>query len=146
MGENPFTFVSAANVPRILIVEDDPGNALVMRTILKKVGGMPADITEDGDVVVSRVKQGTVDLIVMDVSLANTRAGGRRMDGLELTRLVKGLETETGRRVPVLLATAHAMRGDGERFLEQSGADGYVTKPIVDHAAFVKTVRDLSRG
>lgn len=133
-------------MPRILIVEDDPGNALVMRTILKKVGGMPADITEDGDLVVSRVRQGTVDLIVMDVSLANTRAGGRRMDGLELTRLVKGLEAETGRRVPVLLATAHAMRGDGERFLEQSGADGYVTKPIVDHAAFVKTVRDLSRG
>ncbi|MBL8111450.1 MAG: response regulator [Acidobacteria bacterium] len=117
-----------------------------MRTILKKVGGMPADITEDGDVVVSRVRQGTVDLIVMDVSLANTRAGGRRMDGLELTRIVKELEAETGRRVPVLLATAHAMRGDGEKFLEQSGADGYVTKPIVDHAAFVKTVLDLSRA
>jgi hypothetical protein len=37
------------------------------------------------------------------------------------------------------------MRGDAERLIKESGADGYVAKPIVDHAAFVKIVDDLAR-
>jgi two-component system cell cycle response regulator DivK len=43
----------------------------------------------------------------------------------------------------VVLATAHAMRGDAERLLAESGADDYVAKPIVDHAAFVLQVRNF---
>jgi len=38
--------------------------------------------------------------------------------------------------VPVLLCTAHAMRGDAERLLKESGADDYVAKPITDHERF----------
>jgi CheY-like chemotaxis protein len=44
---------------------------------------------------------------------------------------------------PVLLLTAHAMRGDRERLLGLSGADDYVAKPIVDHHEFVGTVQRL---
>jgi CheY-like chemotaxis protein len=40
--------------------------------------------------------------------------------------------------VPVLLATAHAMRGDAEKLLADSGADGYVSKPIIDHDEFAR--------
>ena len=46
---------------------------------------------------------------------------------------------------PVLLATAHAMRGDAERLLAESGADQYVSKPIVEHDVFVACVRELVR-
>ena len=44
---------------------------------------------------------------------------------------------------PGILATAHAMRGDEARLLEESGADDYISKPIVDHAVFVSQVLGL---
>ena len=40
-------------------------------------------------------------------------------------------------------ATAHAMRGDQERLLAESGADDYVAKPIVDHEEFAARARAL---
>lgn len=130
---------SSAPPPRILIVEDDPGNALVMKTILVRLGGMRVEITEDGDRVLAQAP--AVDLVLMDVSLSSTKVGGVPVDGLELTRHLKRLSDPPR----VLLATAHAMRGDRERFLSESGADGYVAKPITDHAFFVETVRSLLR-
>ena len=41
----------------------------------------------------------------------------------------------------MVLATAHAMRGDAESLLAESGADDYVAKPIVDHEEFVARIR-----
>lgn len=127
---------------RVLIVEDDPGNALVMQKVLKRIGGMAVDVTEDGDLVLGRAADGSLDAIVMDVSLCNTRVGGTPVDGLELTRRVHAVRS--GGRPGVLLATAHAMAGDGERFLRESGAEGYLTKPILDHARFVAEVRRVA--
>jgi CheY-like chemotaxis protein len=126
------------DAPRILIVEDDPGNALVMKTILVRLGGMRVEISEDGDYVLGLVRDGGVDLVVMDVSLTNTCVAGKSVDGLELTRQIK-----SERPTRVLLATAHAMRGDREKFLADSGADGYVAKPIIDHQGFVSAVTSL---
>lgn len=108
-----------------------------MKTILVRLGGMNVDITEDGDRVLAEAP--VLDLVLMDVSLSNTKVGGVAVDGLELTRRLKSLP-----KAPrVLLATAHAMRGDRERFLAESGADGYVAKPITDHGFLVETVRSL---
>jgi CheY-like chemotaxis protein len=45
--------------------------------------------------------------------------------------------------VPVVLATAHAMRGDADRLMVESGADDYAGKPIVDHAAFISRIARL---
>jgi len=81
-----------------------------------------------------------VDLVVMDVSLVDTSYQGERLDGVKLTRLIKG--QEGGASPPVLLVTAHAMRGDRERLLQDSGADGYVSKPILDHAEFTRIVAE----
>lgn len=43
----------------------------------------------------------------------------------------------------MLLANAHAKSGDRERFLEASGADGYLQKPVYDSAMLVSKVREL---
>jgi CheY-like chemotaxis protein len=51
------------------------------------------------------------------------------MDGLEATKAIRKKEMETGKRIPIIAMTAHAMKGDQERCL-QAGMDGYVTKPI----------------
>jgi CheY-like chemotaxis protein len=43
-------------------------------------------------------------------------------------------------KLPIILVTAHVMEGDRENFLKQSGADGYISKPVVDHQQFVEQI------
>jgi CheY-like chemotaxis protein len=92
-------------------------------------------VTEDPAEVLAQVRAGGVALVVLDVSLRHSQWEGRPVGGVEICRL---LRAEAGERVPVLLATAHAMRGDAEKLLADSGADGYVSKPIIDHDEFAR--------
>jgi two-component system cell cycle response regulator DivK len=46
-------------------------------------------------------------------------------------------------KLPILIATAHAMTGDRERLMQASGADGYLEKPIYDAQALVDKVQEL---
>jgi len=126
-------------VSRVLVVEDDPANAILMETILSDLGGFEVTVTDDGDRVLDLVGTGQVDATVMDVSLSNTRVGGVKVDGIELTRRIRRLER--GATLPVVLVSAHAMRGDAERYLFASGANDYVTKPILDPEAFIRDLR-----
>ena len=114
---------------RIMIVEDDPMNAKLFQLVLTRKGNYAIEITEDPAHLVDEIKAGTVDLVIMDVSLSNSKLDGKSVDGLEITRRLKA--DPATRQVPVLLATAHAMKGSKEKFLKESGADGYVSKPIV---------------
>ena len=114
---------------RIMIVEDDPMNAKLFQLVLTRKGSYAIEITEDPARLIEEIKAGTVDLVIMDVSLSNSRLDGKPVDGLEITRRLKA--DPATRSVPVLLATAHAMKGSKEKFLKESGADGYISKPIV---------------
>ena len=128
---------------RVLVVEDDPFNALLFRKLLERRGGCAVTVTESAEQIVDSVRSGTVDLVIMDVSLANTVWQGAPINGVDLCRILKGDASTQG--VPVMLATAHAMRGDAEAFVRESGADGYVSKPILDHAAFIQQVQSMAR-
>jgi HPt (histidine-containing phosphotransfer) domain-containing protein len=57
------------------------------------------------------------------------------MDGLEATQQIRELEKNTGRHIPIIAMTAHAMPGDRERCLK-AGMDDYVTKPIEPKVLF----------
>jgi len=128
---------------RVLVVEDDPHNALLFRKLLERRAGCSVTVTESADEVVAGVRGGAVDLVIMDVSLNNTAWQGQPVNGIELCRVLKRDPACAG--VPVVLATAHAMRGDAESFVRDSGADGYVSKPILDHAAFIEQVVSVAR-
>ena len=127
----------------ILVVEDDAVNALLFRMILEKRGGFQVTITESPDEVFELVRGGTVDLVIMDISLSHSRYLGKPVGGVELCGLIK--DDPAMSRVPVVLATAHAMRGDAEALLRDSGAEDYVAKPIIDHAAFVDQIKGYLR-
>jgi len=123
----------------VLVVEDDPANAVLIEAILREVGGFDVVVTEDGDRVLDLVSRGAVSAAVMDISLGSTRVGAEKVDGVELTRRIRQLDG--GDRFPIVLLSAHAMRGDAHRFLFASGANDYVTKPILDADDFVRRVR-----
>jgi two-component system cell cycle response regulator DivK len=77
---------------------------------------------------------------VLDVSLHDTEWEGQPIDGVELAQLLK---KHAPRRLPILMATAHAMAGDRERLLAASGADEYLEKPVYDADLLVEKVQRL---
>ncbi len=125
----------------ILIVEDDPTNVRVFSKVLTKRGGLAVRHTEDVEEVIQIARSGEIALILMDVSLTRSVYEGKMMDGIKITQLLKA--DPLTMNVPVILLTAYAMEGDREKFLTQSGADDYISKPVIDHQAFVDQIKAL---
>ncbi|HAX77649.1 MAG TPA: hypothetical protein DCY88_17895 [Cyanobacteria bacterium UBA11372] len=125
----------------VLIVEDDPINYRVFSKILTKRGGLAVQGTEDVEEVIQIAQSGKADLILMDVSLARSVYQGQAVDGIKITQMLKA-NPQTA-NLPIILVTAHAMEGDRETFLKQSGANGYISKPVVDHQLFVDQIMAL---
>lgn len=123
----------------VLIVEDDPMNFRVFSKILTKRGGLSVLGTEDVEEILQLTSTGQVDIVLMDVSLCRSVYEGKAVDGIRITQLLKS-NPQTA-PIPVILVTAHAMEGDRELFLANSGADGYIAKPVVDHENFVSEVK-----
>ncbi|AFY84635.1 MULTISPECIES: response regulator [Oscillatoriales] len=125
----------------VLIVEDDLVNARVFSKILTKRGGLNVKHTENVEEVMQIAQAGEADVILMDVSLSRSVYQGKAVDGIKITQMLKA-DPKTS-YLPIILVTAHAMAGDKESFLEQSGADGYISKPVVDHQEFVDQIAAL---
>jgi len=123
----------------IVVIEDDTLNAMLFRKLLERRGGFQVTVTGSPIELFRLVRSGDVALVLMDVSLADAEWEGRPVSGVDLCRLLKA--DPTCASVPVILATAHAMRGDAETLLAESGAEDYVAKPVVDHEDFVARVR-----
>ncbi|MDD5248929.1 MAG: response regulator [Rhodocyclaceae bacterium] len=103
---------------RLLVVEDNAINMMVMRGILEKLGYHRIDTAQDGLEAIAAVERGHPDLILMDCQMPN-------VDGYEATRRLRDL----GLKTPIVAMTAHAMSGDREQCLA-AGMDDYLTKPI----------------
>jgi len=104
---------------RLLVVEDNAINMMVMKGVLAKLGYQRIDKARDGLEAVEMVSANTYDLVLMDCQMP-------KMDGYEATRRLR----ESGVKTPVVAMTAHAMSGDREKCL-QAGMDDYLTKPVV---------------
>ncbi|MGA2631649.1 MAG: response regulator [Terriglobia bacterium] len=128
-------------MPRILVVEDNPLVAKFYRLALERAGGYEVVCSEDVDEILRLVSDGAVEVAILDVSLRDCRYEGRPVDGIELARLIRARSGE--RRLPILLATAHAMEGDRQRLLAASGADAYLEKPIYDPQVLIAKVEEL---
>ena len=126
---------------KVLLVEDDPANARVFEKVLQRRGGFEVLHSQDVEQILQLAQAREVDVILLDVSLSQSTFRGEAVDGIRIAQLLKGDPRTSS--IPILLVTAHAMRGDRETFLAQSGADGYLAKPVVDHEEMVNQVRQV---
>ena len=128
---------------RILIVEDDPMNVKFMSIVLERKGGYQVHVTEDVDEILKEAKSGRLCAIIMDISLPNSKHEGQKVDGIYITKLLKS-DPETS-AVPIILATAHAMMGDREQFLEETNAEHYISKPFSDTDKFLREIAGVAK-
>ncbi len=109
---------------RILLAEDNAINqALVVRLLNKR--GHTVEVVDNGKKALAALgaaPQSRFDLILMDMQMPE-------MDGPECVAQIRAVERDTGSRIPIIALTAHAMKGDRERFLA-AGMDGYLPKPV----------------
>jgi len=112
----------------ILVIEDNLDNMALIEEILDDAGfnTEPATRAEDG---IERLRQGGIDLVLMDISLPN-------MDGLEATRIIKA--DKALKAIPIIGLSAHAMGSDKVAAME-AGCDDYQIKPI-DEDGLLKVI------
>jgi PAS domain S-box-containing protein len=106
---------------QVLLVEDNPVNQMLVLCLLEKQGHH-IETAQNGKEALDALQRQHFDLVLMDVQMPE-------MDGFEATKAIRLTEMQSGRHVPIIAMTAHAMKGDRERCLE-TGMDGYVAKPI----------------
>lgn len=106
---------------RVLAAEDNKTNQLVFRKMVKALD-IDLKFAGNGREAVELYQSFEPDLVFMDISMPE-------MDGKEATRAIRTLEAESGKHVPVLALTAHAMGGDKEEIMS-AGMDQFLTKPL----------------
>lgn len=104
---------------RILLVEDNAVNQMLAMSMLRKLGAA-AELAQDGQESVEKVRTGDYDLVLMDIQMP-------RMDGVAATRAIRQLP---GIRQPRIIAlTANAMDSDRQACLD-AGMEDFLSKPF----------------
>jgi PAS domain S-box-containing protein len=113
---------SAGNGLKILLAEDNPVNALLIRELLRRRGHVTKEVTT-GSAAVAAMEEESFDLLLTDIHMPG-------MDGIEATRAIRINEEKAGRtRTPIVALTADAME-TGKRACQEAGMDGFLTKPV----------------
>lgn len=106
---------------RILVVDDNRVNQILMRGLLEKLG-CEISIASDGPDAISRTDREAFDLVLMDIEMPG-------MDGFETTARIRLREAGTNSRIPIIAFTANIVAGY-ERRCREADMDGYLGKPI----------------
>ena len=125
----------------ILVVEDNPVNAMVATSMLERLG-MRCHVATDGAQALSKLASEGFDLVLMDCQMPV-------LDGFAATRRWRAIEAagQAPRpvRLPIVALTANAVAGDDEA-CRAAGMDGYLSKPFTLDALRTEIARHLSRS
>jgi two-component system response regulator HydG len=109
--------MTASPSARILIVDDDPGHLVTLKTIVRS-WGYPVETADDGETAIAHVYAVPVDLVLMDVRMA-------RMSGLQALEKIKGYNPT----IPIIIMTAYSSVASAVDALK-AGAYDYLIKPL----------------
>ncbi|HEX4131960.1 MAG TPA: response regulator [Pirellulales bacterium] len=115
------TFGKTQHPLRLLLAEDNEVNQRLAVRLLEK-RGHTVTVCSNGREALAQLDRETFDVALLDVQMPE-------MDGFETTAAIRAREPTSGRHLPIVAMTAHAMKGDREQCLE-AGMDGYVSKPL----------------
>ncbi len=105
----------------LILAEDLPENQALAVALLEREGHR-VRIANDGQEAIDEWTKRRPDVILMDIQMP-------RMGGVEAVQHIREVEQSTGGHTPIIALTAHAIKGDRERYLT-AGMDDYVSKPI----------------
>jgi PAS domain S-box-containing protein len=105
----------------ILVAEDNAVNRTVIVSLLQKMGHN-VSVAEDGEQVLTLVRERRFDLLFMDVRMP-------KLDGLSATAALRRRERETGGHLRVVAMTASVLPEDRDSCMA-AGMDGYISKPV----------------
>lgn len=125
-------FESTGDSKLILIVEDEPDNREIMRTVVEDMLGHRALLAADGETALVLSRDTNPSLILMDLMMPI-------LDGFETIKKLKADPTTA--RIPVIAVTALGRSTDRQRALD-IGADDYLSKPF-DLDVLAKVVKRL---
>ncbi len=112
---------------KILLVEDNEVNMLLMRELLERVG-IEVKTSNNGKEGIKALEESEYDLVLMDIQMPE-------MDGLEATRRIREIHKKD---IAIIAVTANTMRGDREKYLD-AGMSDHIAKPI-DPEKFYETL------
>ncbi len=124
--------IAATDRPlHILLAEDDVVNRKLALYFFEKQGHT-VQCVDNGLAALEALASWAFDLVLMDIQMPD-------MDGVQATRAIRGSRhPNVNRAIPIVAMTAHAMKGDRERFLE-AGMNEYISKPV-DFAQLVHVI------
>jgi signal transduction histidine kinase/CheY-like chemotaxis protein len=123
---------------RILIVEDNKVNQLLVKNMLKKFGFTQFDCAENGKTALEILKKNSYHLILMDIQMPE-------MDGYEITSVIRKNFSSPVRDIPIIALTADASEKEKMRARE-SGMNDYVVKPYTPEELFTTMNRFIGNA
>ncbi|MCX6578735.1 MAG: ATP-binding protein [Candidatus Aminicenantes bacterium] len=118
----------------VLLAEDNLINRKLVDRYLK-IKGWHVVHAQNGKEAVRKYLENAVDIILMDIQMPE-------MDGYEASMKIRELEAGTGRHVPIIALTAHALESYMKKS-HSSGMDDYLTKPV-DPMEMYRIIRRLT--
>ena len=109
---------------RVLLAEDIEINREVLCAMLEPTG-LTIDCAENGAAAVEHLRKAPgnyYDMIFMDLQMPE-------MDGIEATRLIRGMDVPGAKTIPIVAMTANVFREDIALCME-AGMDGHLGKPL----------------
>jgi len=113
---------ASGNGLHILLAEDNPVNALLIRELLRRRGHTMREVTT-GTAAVAAMEEESFDLLLTDIHMPG-------MDGIDAAKAIRANEEkQRRRRTPIVALTADALE-TGKRACQEAGMDGFLTKPV----------------
>ncbi len=117
--EETYSFI--APTAKVLVVDDNRINLLVAEGLMKPYN-IILETAEDGAIAVEMIKNNKYDLVFMDHMMPE-------MDGIEATAVIRKIEDDYYKKLPIIAFSANALVGAKEFFIKE-GMDDILSKPI----------------